>query len=337
MPLRRGEAGQAPTGSSWSQLSRVWKVLWGAIGGVAMLVGLALAVPEAHERMCTGTPWWQSWGTSLSLDCTAYAQKTTPVDLSVLSPPKTKSEVRAEKAQFDLRRFFGAVQDGDREELDKLYAEGWRLKPEVACGDFGLWNSHSRIALLHKFAQGPILCDAGYGPVDGPAYLLHKYWGYNECWHKAHSETISLIDGWVAIKPSKDLRQIANRLLKAYAVAEKAPQNEIEALCKRRHADGNTDGVSIFRDLNESEFHDAVFSFSASCEVARDRGNYVVRSLVGIDKGIIESQMRTSSRNGAPPESMEDRIALECNLRTKRTGVHPKAAYMKDHLLRWAK
>lgn len=165
MASHHGGADQEPRDSAWSQALRVWSVVWKVLTGVSLFVGLALAVPEAHERMCTGTPWWRSWGTSLSLDCAAYAQKTQsgpsePIARSEKPPPK------GIRYQDQLVQFISALEDFDPAFLKGLADEGFHLKGKDVCSilqNVGRWPPgtarQSMAAVATSLAGTPGRCE----------------------------------------------------------------------------------------------------------------------------------------------------------------------------------
>lgn len=333
----RAGDGRESAGSRWPR----WiagAIVVGALGWIGN--GL---MQSSHQWMCG----WARGPASWLGDCAAYEQKPTqvvvPMDLTGLSGPKTKSQIKAEKKAFDQRRFVDAVVDNDKVELDLLSKEGFQLTSTEVCEflrDPRLRMRPSLAAELERFATERIACkslEAQFGKneeptKDGPTTLLYNYRSFNQCWHRSELEILSLIDSWISIRPSEDLRRTSKHLLKAYHVAAKASHDELKQLCRERHA-RKTEvlrGISIFRTDNKDDFIDAVFSFSASCENVGELSSPKHRMVMEMDESI-------SSRNGAPPRSIESRIASACSWLTEKTGVHPKAAYMSKYLERWSK
>lgn len=278
-------------------------------------VPAAIAWLQGHEMACSWSPGWQRFAGWFG-DCGAYAQKPTQVVVTGPLAPQTKGDVY----RFNLKRFLESIDQDDKEELDKLAAEGWRLQTSDACNLLlGRQVTPALVSTVEKFSKDRISC----GGSDGPVHLLSRG---PKCWRdfSTFATEMAAIDEWMKIRPSQELKVAASRLLKAYRFAESASQSQLIKLCNDRHSTSRVSGAVNTLGSSETDFADAVFSFSGSCQaMGHSYDSRSIVSLIGI-----------SDLYGGHAQPS---VLGMCENNVKKLGIDPKAVPIKEYLQRWAK
>lgn len=298
-----------------------WKFVAGAVIFLLVTgVPAAIAWLQGHEMACGWSPGWQRFAGWFG-DCAVYAQKPTQVIVTGPLAPQTKGDLY----RFGLKRFRESVDQVDKDEFDKLFAEGWRVQTKDACNILADRSRNAGsitpflVITLDRFSKERISCDG----LDGPVFILSRG---PHCWRdfSKYASMVSAIDAWMQINPSPELRDVAQRLLKAFQTAESASQSQIEKLCVARHSN-----VKIVDSLGRSEdgFADAVFSFSKFCKASAYEG-YPFGARIGSLAGVYTYHGLSRA---------QESVTEECRSNTKQIGVDPKAMPIKEFLVRWAK
>jgi hypothetical protein len=187
-------------------------------------------------------------------NCGAYSQKSPPIIVNGPSALQTKGDLYT----FGLRRFVESLDQDDKDEFDKLFAEGWRLRTENAC-NLLLWKNitPNLVMALDRFAKEKIVCDG----EEGPAHIFSRISGCLRDLDFGPNGKLAAIDRWNILRPSRALRDSAERHLKAYRLAQTAKADELAELCIKRHGPeaGKLPQVEL-------RFIDSVFSFTESCK-----------------------------------------------------------------------
>lgn len=263
---------------------------------------------SSHQWMCG----WARGPAGWLGDCTSYAKKPTQVVVTGPVVPQTKGDLY----RFGLKRFVESIDQDDKEEFDKLFAEGWRMQTKDAC-NLVLWKkiTPSFVVALERFAREKIVCSA----MEGPAYVLSSIDGCLRDGDFGSNGKLAAIDRWIALRPSPDLKNAASMMSKAYNTARTATLDEIAQLCLRTYygEDGRRPTGA------EAEFITTVFRASKACR-SDSKMNYG-GSYIGF---MSHYHGNYSNRN--------DQLEL-CRSLVKESGLDPKAAPFKVFLDRWSR
>lgn len=290
---------------------------WGAVGVLATILAILQgpkAIVDLHELMC-GSSSFQGVAERFA-DCAAGAAKPAPTAV----PGAPPSQAKAERYEVNYRRFWQSAQDGDRAELDSIYAEGWRIKPEEACyllrfGPPG--PGKKRITAIVddvlRFSSGKIACDG----KDVATSLFDLLIAEKRCFRDVDTSStsdIAVIDRVASAQPSQSFQDAAARLLKALDTAAAATRDQLVEVCTTRYGSGRqTMPADQLNDLT------SVLRFATSCQMLLTPSalNYL-----GFDHQANETGEATASA---------------CQSSVKQAGVDPKAAALRSYLDRWVK
>lgn len=326
VPERRAgrDGGGARSGRGLWSRTATWLLGGGALGLVLIVLQLMQApqtVASFHEWMC-GSKFLRG-AAGVFGDCAGYAQKPTQVVISGSPFPQTKDH----RYQLDYLRFWEGVRDNDTAALNKLHAEGWRIKAPDACRllqygpppvpgeSYGtkitVEMAKPLAASVVRFSSEKLTC----GGRDVAVELLSGL-AASQCFRSLDISTspqVAIIDALASAKPSPDLRERAGKMLKAYQAAATSTRDALASLCIKRYGKGRS--TSLPRE--EVDFLELVFRFSTSCN-APAPGLFL----------------------GFDPFSYtrdESEIAGLCRAYVKQGGIDPKAISFKGYLERWAK